>query len=114
MKAVGVDYIVYICCLYLFYFIDGYITTSHCNTCLNCQLMIFYHKYAYIHIYVYLYILYVYTYISTYTNIHIHAHTYKVLPAVYYSCNLVTSSYHKSHQQYEILLNYKKLEISCY
>ena len=72
--------------------------------------------YVYTYICTYLHVLYVYTYICTYANIHIHEHTYKhkVLLAVYHSCNWVISSYHKSYQQYEILLNYKKLEISCY
>ena len=56
-----------------------------------------------------------YIYIYTYTRIHIHTHLHKVLPTIYYSCCLVISIYRKSYQQYfDILLNYKKLEIDCY
>ena len=55
----------------------------------------------------------IYTHIHTnmlpYTHPHTHSYTLTVLPAVYYSCHLMVSSYHKSYQQYlDILLNYKK------
>ena len=54
----------------------------------------------------YIYYIYILTYTHTQTNI------YKFLPTVYYSCHLVISSYHKSYQQnFDILLNYKKLEL---
>ena len=58
-----------------------------------------------------------YTYIYRYTHKHTHTPTqlHTLLPTVYYSCHLVISSYHKSYQQYfDILLDYKKVEIYCY
>ena len=55
----------------------------------------------------------------TFTDAHIHTepHIYrhKVLHLVYYSCNLVISSYQMSYQQYfNILLNYVKQEVYYY
>ena len=60
------------------------------------------------------------THIHIYIHIYSHTHTphtciHNVLTAVYYSCHLMISSYQKSYQQYfDILLNYKNLEIYCY
>ena len=39
----------------------------------------------------------IHIYIHTYSHTHAHIYTYKVLSTVYYSCNLVISSYHKSY-----------------
>ena len=93
--------------------------------CLKCQLMMFYHA----HIYIctaqktadsvtfteetlngqpHFLCTDIYAHILTYTLAHTHTYTYKMLPAVKYSCHLVISKCHKSYQQYfDILLNYK-------
>ena len=57
----------------------------------------------------------IYTQAYTYTHKHTPTHLHKVLPTVYYVCHLVISNYHKFYQQYfDILLNYKVLDIYCY
>ena len=92
--------------IFFVYFVDGYVTASLYNCLLEVSVDIILsqvHNNAHI-----------YTHIHTHTHLHTRQ-THKVLPAVYYSCHLVISSYRKSYQQYhDNLLNYKKLEISCY
>ena len=58
-----------------------------------------------------------YTHIHKHIHAHSHTHTHNALPTIYcsYSCHLVIFIYHKSYKQYfDILVNYKKQEISCY
>ena len=92
---------------FLVCFVDGSVTTSLYSCTLEVPVDdILSQVYKNAHIYTQAY---------TYTHIHTPTHLHKVLPTVYYICHLVISNYHKFYQQYfDILLNYKVLDIYCY
>ena len=100
---------IYIFCLLVFVVFFCWWASNHKSFIiifLKCQLMIitslFYNAHIHIHMH-------------THTIIYIHTKTLKVFLSVYYRCHFVISSYHKSYQQYfDILSNYKKLEIHYY
>ena len=92
---------------FLVCFVDGSVTRSPYNCTLEVPVDdILSQVYKNAHIYTQAY---------TYTHKHTPTHLHKVLPTVYYICHLVISNYHKFYQQYfDILLNYKVLDIYCY
>ena len=87
-------------CLFLC-FDDGYVNKSLDNSLpADITSQVYNNAHIYTH----------YTHTHIHTHTHTHTHWIMVFPAIYYSCSLMISSYHKSFQQYfDNLLNYKNL-----